>query len=193
MVSTFGRFIAKELSAKSNSLHRVRTLKAHLLKPALAPGGYLKVTLSGKGKPKTLSAHRLVAKTFIPNPDNKPTIDHIDRNRKNNTISNLRWCTLSENMHNPLTQKHCSNLNKGRQKPKRYKPVVAIKDGIVHKIYPSIKQAISEGFSGCQISNVCAGRGKIHRGFNWMFLSDYESLISMSKNFLPNRLSSSRS
>ena len=49
---------------------------------------------NNKGKKRTV--HRLVAEAFIPNPDNKPTVDHIDGNRTNNSISNLRWATYSE-------------------------------------------------------------------------------------------------
>lgn len=54
--------------------------------------GYLRVMVKGK----TYSVHRIVAETFISNPDNKPTVDHIDRNRKNNTVSNLRWANRHE-------------------------------------------------------------------------------------------------
>lgn len=47
--------------------------------------------------------HRLVALAFIPNPDNKQFVDHIDTNRLNNNVSNLRWTTISENANNPNT------------------------------------------------------------------------------------------
>lgn len=53
--------------------------------------------LESKDKAKMFSIHRLVALTFIPNIENKPQVDHIDGDKSNNDISNLRWCTNSEN------------------------------------------------------------------------------------------------
>ena len=58
--------------------------------------GYKTVDLWMNGKVTKQTIHRLVASTFIPNPDNKPTVDHIDGNRMNNNITNLRWATYSE-------------------------------------------------------------------------------------------------
>lgn len=55
-------------------------------------------TLTVNGKSKTFQVHRLVGKAFIPNPQNKPEINHKDLNPKNNHISNLEWVTTSENI-----------------------------------------------------------------------------------------------
>ena len=55
-----------------------------------------------------------VAKLFLPNPENKPRVDHIDTNRKNNRVDNLRWVTDKENMNNELTRLHCSEAMKRR-------------------------------------------------------------------------------
>lgn len=58
--------------------------------------GYLYVDLWKDNKGTKCTIHRLVAEAFIPNPQNKPTVDHIDGNRQNNAIKNLRWATYSE-------------------------------------------------------------------------------------------------
>lgn len=75
--------------------------KSRFLKPIINQDGYYKIGLTTKeGKRKTLTLHRLIALQFIPNPDNLPVIDHIDRNRTNNSIENLRWTTVQKNTHN---------------------------------------------------------------------------------------------
>ena len=62
--------------------------------------------------------HRAVAELFIPNPDNKPEIDHIDGNPLNNHYLNLRWCTHKENCNNLITLKRMSEANKGEKNPR---------------------------------------------------------------------------
>jgi hypothetical protein len=62
--------------------------------------GYLLCSVIKHGVPSSKHVHRLVAEAFIPNPDNKPVIDHIDRNRANNVVSNLRWASHSQNQQN---------------------------------------------------------------------------------------------
>ena len=70
------------------------------LKPFPTHKGYLMVRLCDKGVDKCYSVHRLVAEHYIPNPENKPQVDHIDRNKLNNHVSNLRWVTNQENTDN---------------------------------------------------------------------------------------------
>ena len=70
------------------------------LNPYVRKDGYLQVSLYKNGKVKTFGIHQLLALTYIPNPDNKPTVDHIDQTTSNNSLSNLRWATYSEQSEN---------------------------------------------------------------------------------------------
>ena len=74
--------------------------KGRFMKPLPDSNGYLHVRLYKDGKSKTMTIHRLIGNAYIPNPENKPEIDHIDNIRQNNDISNLRWVTKSENKRN---------------------------------------------------------------------------------------------
>lgn len=67
------------------------------LKPQLSNRGYLRVGLNKDKVIKTVHVHRLVAEAFIPNPDNLPQVDHIDGNKLNNCVENLRWISQSDN------------------------------------------------------------------------------------------------
>ena len=77
--------------------------------------GYLRAMLHKNKKEKNYFVHRLVANAFIPNPNNLPCIDHIDRNYLNNSADNLRWCTQKENCNNPLTRKYANIKNRSKE------------------------------------------------------------------------------
>ena len=95
-----------------SSFGHVRNRKTgRILKPA-NNGGYLYVGLSLNGKTKSLSIHRLTSLAFLDNPENKPQVNHKDKNRSNNTISNLEWTTsLENNIHKCLTLNQKTNQN----------------------------------------------------------------------------------
>lgn len=76
------------------SLNYRRSGVENLLTPWDAGRGYLQVIFTRK----KYAIHRLVAETFIPNPDNKSDVNHIDGNKKNNNVENLEWCTRQENI-----------------------------------------------------------------------------------------------
>lgn len=75
--------------------------KSKNLKKTKDKNGYLFVALGANSKNKKI--HRLVAQMFIPNPENKPEIDHIDGNPQNNNVENLQWVNRKENINNPVT------------------------------------------------------------------------------------------
>lgn len=72
--------------------------KEMILKPANNGNGYLVVNLSYRQKTKMFLVHRLVAKAFIKNPENKAQVNHIDENKSNNNVKNLEWVTPRENL-----------------------------------------------------------------------------------------------
>lgn len=93
LVSNQGRFFTKSRSVNSVHGKQNRFFKGHLKTPQKHKNGYVTISVHCKIK----LAHRLVAKAFIPNPENKPEVNHIDGAKTNNHVSNLEWVTVSEN------------------------------------------------------------------------------------------------
>lgn len=89
--------------------------KGNNLTPHLNENGYMYVTLRRNNRNVTTAVHRLVAETYIPNPEKKPFVNHIDANRSNPHKENLEWCTQSENI------KHAYKLGNMSQK-KNFNP-----------------------------------------------------------------------
>lgn len=114
--------------------------------------GYHYIFVHSEGKRKTKKVHRIVAECFIPNPENKPQVNHVDGNKNNNCVDNLEWVTQSENMMHAFRSGLCENtLKAARQTGRRkgiettakaveatMKPVIDITTG---KIYRSIREA----------------------------------------------------
>lgn len=105
-----------------------------------------------KGYVRSYPIHRMVAEAFIPNPENKPQVDHIDTNPSNNNVTNLRWVTSLENQRNPLTlerlQKSIIALNKNKVGPMAFaaknRKVVLYNDGQCIVEYPSLTDAAKD-------------------------------------------------
>lgn len=95
-VSTLGR--VRTLDRVVSNGKGTRVEKGKILKQGLNKNGYLRVAFRKDSKLVNKSVHRLVAQTFIPNPDNLPEVNHKDNNKLNNSVSNLEWCSHKYNI-----------------------------------------------------------------------------------------------
>jgi hypothetical protein len=95
---------------------RVWSVKTNkYLKQKIDKYGYPCVSMSVNNKNKTRTVHRLVAEAFIPNPDDKPTVNHKDENKLNNCVDNLEWMTVAENNHYGTHYERSSKTLLGRE------------------------------------------------------------------------------
>ena len=165
-VSNMGN--VKSLGRYRKTKHNgVAWLKEKIMKPKIGKNGYYEISLMKNGKHKSHIIHRLVAKAFIPNPENKPCIDHINTNRFDNRIENLRWCTQKENLNNPIS------VEKQQNDPKKSKPILVIKKGEIVMFFPSASEAGRKGFTLSSVTECARGEKKHHKGYQWQYVEDY--------------------
>lgn len=179
IASTFGRIISLGRYVKNR--HTLIWKKPKVSKQTkLLTTGYYAVMVSQNNQSKLLLVHRLVAEAFLPNPLNYPCVDHIDTNKENNIVSNLRWCSYKGNMNNKRTLHHLRSTQKIHTRKGFSYPVVALENGVCIKTYPSITSVKKDGHDPKRVSIVCDKRGKRHHNYNWMYLSDYQNLINQN-------------
>lgn len=167
-VSNLGRIrsLARETNSNGGIFHR----KEKFLKYSKSRIGYLLVFLyTETGKRKTVSVHQIVAKAFIPNPENKPEIDHKDGDKTNNTIENLRWVTHKENCENPLTAMKQKKYIQEKAKHKKSIAAYTLTGNLIG-VWPTITMASNEtGTCRHSISSAAKGKYKSANNLIWKY------------------------
>ena len=133
--------------------------------------GYEYVKLYRDAVGKTIRVHRIIAQTFIPNPDNKPQVNHINSNRHDNRVDNLEWVTQSENL---IHAYRYGNLDPSVSWGPMQKEVAALDDnGKAVMRFESLSEAARQlGLNVSNICNACHGRIKKTGGYQWRLVSD---------------------
>ena len=188
-VSNLGRIL---------SLNYRRTGRAELMNPWEEGGGYSVVGLWKNGKPKTCKVHRLIAQTFLPNPENKHCINHKiegDEGKKINMVifnedgsvdeerTTIEWVTYEEN-NNYGT--HNERIIKANTNGKKSKKVLQFTlDGEFIREWPSTNECERNGFNHGAVSACCRGERKSHKGFKWMYTDDYKESQLKELGYIP--------
>ena len=147
------------------------------LRPAIDKYGYLCYTVSISRIRMTVKAHRLVAQAFIPNPENKPTVNHVNCDRSDNRVCNLEWATILEQHHHAPTREKMLKVyantdyyskglirNFGRRSTKVYK------EGQLLGVFPSLLLAsMTFSVSMAKASEVANGKRKTTKGLVFVY------------------------
>lgn len=144
MIEEFADIPGYEGHYQISNLGNVRSIKKApfiILKPMTATNGYLVACLWLHGKQRKLLIHRLVANSFLDNPNGYPEINHIDEDKTNNCVDNLEWCTHLYNMNYGAIKQKISDGNKGKKLSEAHRAKMArsssqhrwVNDGVSEK------------------------------------------------------------
>lgn len=157
-VSNFGNIM---------SLNYRNTGKSKLLKPIKDKNGYLNVGLYKDGEKKWFLVHRLIAETFIPNPENLPHINHKDEDKTNNRADNLEWCTPKNNCNYGTRNER---VGKAMTNGKLSKPVLQLSlTGDLIREWLSTMECERNGFDHGNVAACCRGERNSAYGFIWRY------------------------
>lgn len=148
-------------------------LSGKIKSPIKGTTGYLNVDLYNGGKRTKAKIHRLVSEAFIPNPDNKPEVNHIDGDKHNNNAENLEWVTRSENIRHAFSTglMKPSRSMLGRKNPnagRHGKPIRIIETGEEFNSITECEKAING--NNRHICDCLAGRQKTHKGYHFEYI-----------------------
>lgn len=170
-VSNLGRVRSKNMVSRNGSGDYVK--RGRILRAFDNGSGYLKLHI-GKGKDKKgVYVHRLVAEAFIPNPESKPFVNHIDNDPSNNNSENLEWVTHQENMdwmnaqgRATRTKEWLDHLHEAQVE--QYTAVVGTCIETGEKLFFEKLNGVSErGFQPSCVSCCINGKAKQHKGYRW--------------------------
>ena len=140
--------INEERSYYISNFGRVYSInKDKIISTFVQNSGYVSVTLHTKGHKRNYTIHRLVARYFIPNPNNYSDVDHIDNNKFNNCVDNLQWCThrynscKRDNSYILLYDENKNEIGLFYSAPDLSENINVSKDIIKHKIAKNVKGA----------------------------------------------------
>ncbi len=177
-VSNLGKI--KSINYNHTKVEKILAEKSH-------KSGYKTVVLCKNGEKKNKSIHILVASAFIPNPQKKCQVNHIDGNKSNNCVENLEWVTASENIRHSFASLGKKSPNKGRFGKSHYASVQIFQyslDGKFVRAWDCVSDA-ARGLNcnPSQILNNAKGRTKTCHGFMWR----YEKVESIDNSPVLNR------
>lgn len=180
MVSNMGKVKSlKRMIVRNNN--RPLLVEEKILKPSVNKKGYLYVGLCKNGKIKNYLVHRLVAKAFIPNPDNLPFINHKSEIKSQNNVENLEWCDTLYNNNFGTRTKRVAEKRKGMKHTEEAKNKISEANSKpVLQIDKNTNEIIAEffslseinrqfGYSTGHISECCNGKLKTAYGYKWEF------------------------
>ena len=161
------------------SLNYNHTGKPGLMNPFETPNGYLRVGLWKNEKRKDCLVHRLVAFTFLDNPEGKPQVNHKDEDKTNNFVflnedgtvnkekSNLEWKTPKENSNHGTRNER---ISKAMTNGKLSKPVIQLSlSGDLIREWPSVAECERNGFNQGYVAACCRGVYESAYGFRWCY------------------------